>query len=151
MANKLGASVVVVGGGFAGSGCAKALAKEGVHVTLVDQHNYHQFQPLLYQVATAQLSSSDIARPLRGMFRKDETVDVKMAEVTSVDPKTRTVTCADGSTFTGDYLVLAMGSRPELLPHPRRGGVRLPALLARRRRAAAVPGVRDVRGRRRPP
>ena len=101
------------------SGCAKELAKKGVQVTLVDQHNYHQFQPMLYQVATAQLSSSDIARPLRGIFRKDKSVDVKMAEVTAVDPVAKTVTCADGSTFTGDYLVLAMGSRPNFFRHAR--------------------------------
>ena len=116
--DKCEATVVVVGGGFAGSGCAKALAKKGVHVTLIDQHNYHQFQPLLYQVATAQLSSSDIARPLRGMFRKDKSVDVKMAEVTAVDPAAKVVTCADGSTFKGDYLVLAMGSRPNFFHTP---------------------------------
>ena len=116
--DKSKATVVVVGGGFAGSGCAKELAKKGVQVTLLDQHNYHQFQPLLYQVATAQLSSSDIARPLRGMFRKDKSVNVKMAEVTAVDPVAKVVTCADGSTFTGDYLVLAMGSRPNFFRTP---------------------------------
>ena len=85
-------SVVVVGGGFAGVGCARELAKHDVAVTLLDRHNYHQFQPLLYQVATAELSTTDVARPLRGIFAKDPTVAVKQAEVTSVDPTTRTVT-----------------------------------------------------------
>ena len=118
MAEGQAVSVLVVGGGFAGSGCAKVLAKKGVRVTLVDQHNYHQFQPLLYQVATAQLSSSDIARPLRGMFRKEESVEVKMAEVTSVDPTTKTAVCDDGTTFSGDYLVLAMGTRPNFFHTP---------------------------------
>jgi NADH dehydrogenase len=105
-------SVVIVGAGFAGVGCAKELAKHDVAVTLLDRHNYHQFQPLLYQVATAELSTSDIARPIRAIFRKDPTVVVKELEVTQVDPTTRTVTTADGQTFTGDYLVLAAGSRP---------------------------------------
>jgi NADH dehydrogenase len=104
--------VVIVGGGFAGVGCARELAKHNVAVTLLDRHNYHQFQPLLYQVATAELSTSDIARPLRAIFRKDPTVVVKQLEVTEVEPSTRTVTTADGQTFTGDYLVLAAGSRP---------------------------------------
>jgi NADH:quinone reductase (non-electrogenic) len=105
-------SVVIVGGGFAGVGCAKELGKHGVAVTLLDRNNYHQFQPLLYQVATAELSTTDIARPLRAIFNQDATVDVKRLEVTQVDPTARTVTTADGQTFTGDYLVLAAGSRP---------------------------------------
>ena len=87
-------------------------------VTLLDRHNYHQFQPLLYQVATAELSTSDIARPLRAIFNKDETVAVKQLTVTAVDPATRTVTTADGQTFTGDYLVLAAGSRPNFFHTP---------------------------------
>src|SRR4051812_12806330 len=62
-------SVVVVGGGFAGVGCAKELAKHGVSVAVIDRNNYHQFQPLLYQVATAELATTDIARPLRGVFK----------------------------------------------------------------------------------
>ncbi len=74
--------VVVVGGGFAGVGCVKRLAREdGVRVTLIDRHNYHQFQPLLYQVATSQLASSDIAFSLRKLFRNHENVDVKLGDV----------------------------------------------------------------------
>jgi NADH:quinone reductase (non-electrogenic) len=111
-------SVVIVGGGFAGVGCAKHLAKHGVTVTLLDRNNYHQFQPLLYQVATAELSTSDIARPLRAIFRNDPTVAVKQLTVTDVDPDTRTVTTTDGQTFTGDYLVLATGSRPNFFHTP---------------------------------
>src|SRR5580765_8419901 len=87
------ASVVVIGGGFAGVACTKELAKHGVAVTLLDRNNYHQFQPMLYQVATAQLAPSDIARPLRGVFRKEQTVHVKLADVTAVDPVTKTATC----------------------------------------------------------
>ena len=70
-------SVVIVGGGFAGVGCAKELAKHDVPVVLLDRNNYHQFQPLLYQVATAELSATDVARSLRAIFRRDETVSVK--------------------------------------------------------------------------
>jgi NADH:ubiquinone reductase (H+-translocating) len=111
-------SVVIVGGGFAGVGCAKELAKHDVAVTLIDRNNYHQFQPLLYQVATAELATTDIARPLRGIFGKDRTVAVKQLTVTDVDPGTRTVTTGDGQTFTGDYLVLAAGSRPNFFHTP---------------------------------
>ena len=105
-------SVVIVGGGFAGVGCAKELAKHDFAVTVLDRHNYHQFQPLLYQVATAELSITDIARPLRAIFHRDRNVLVKELEVTDVDAATKTVTTADGQTFSGDYLVLAAGSRP---------------------------------------
>jgi NADH dehydrogenase len=111
-------SVVVVGGGFAGVACTKELAKHDVKVTLVDKNNYHQFQPMLYQVATAQVAPSDIARPLRAIFAKRPTVVFKMDEVTGVDPVAKTVTCADGTTFTGDYLVLAMGSQPNFFRTP---------------------------------
>jgi NADH:ubiquinone reductase (H+-translocating) len=105
--------VVIVGGGFAGLGCARRLAGEdGVRVTLLDQHNYHQFQPLLYQVATSQLASADIAFSLRKLFRNHDNVDVKLGEVTELDPAGRTATLAGGERFTGDALVLAAGSRP---------------------------------------
>ena len=111
-------SVVVVGGGFAGVGCAKELAKHGVNVTLLDRNNYHQFQPLLYQVATAELATTDVARPLRAIFAKDETVDVKQLAVTDVDLSSRTVATSDGQSFSGDYLVLAHGSRPNFFNTP---------------------------------
>jgi NADH dehydrogenase len=105
--------VVVVGGGFAGVGCARRLARhDDVRVTLIDRNNYHQFQPLLYQVATSQLASSDIAYSLRKLFNDDLNVDVKLAEVASVDPATHTVTTSDGDRFTGDAVVLAAGSQP---------------------------------------
>src|SRR4051794_13305650 len=90
------ASVFVIGGGFGGVACAKELGKHGVTVTLLDRHNYHEFQPMLYQVATAQLAPSDISRPLRGIFGKAETVTVKLADVASVDPVAKEVTCSDG-------------------------------------------------------
>src|SRR3954447_24324056 len=111
--------VVVVGGGFAGVGCARRLAGEdGVRVTLIDRNNYHQFQPLLYQVATSQLGSSDVAFSLRKLFRDERNVDVKLADVASLDPATRTVTTADGQRFTGDAVVLAAGSQPNFFRTP---------------------------------
>jgi NADH:ubiquinone reductase (H+-translocating) len=110
--------VVVVGGGFAGVACAKRLARHGVKVRLLDRHDYNQFQPLLYQVATAQLATTDVARPLRPMFPKRHPVQVTMALVTEVDPVAKTVTSADGITFTGDYLVLAMGTEPNFFDTP---------------------------------
>ena len=111
-------SVVIVGGGFAGVGCAKELGKHDIPVTLLDQHNYHQFQPLLYQVATGELGMPDVARPLRAIFKKSPSVRFHRAEVSGVDPATRTVTAADGRTFTGDYLVLAAGSQPNFFRTP---------------------------------
>jgi NADH:quinone reductase (non-electrogenic) len=106
-------NVVVVGGGFAGVGCVRRLARhDDVHVTLIDRNNYHQFQPLLYQVATSQLASSDIAYSLRKLFNDDHNVDVKLAEVVEIDPLTHTVTTGDGDRFTGDAVVLAAGSQP---------------------------------------
>jgi len=114
-------SAVIVGGGFAGVACAKRLAKHDFSVTLIDKNNYHQFQPLLYQVATAELATSDITRPLRAIFKKYDNVHVHRAEVTHVDPETRTVSTADGHTFTGDYLVLAAGSQPNYFGTPGAG------------------------------
>src|SRR5262249_28645762 len=111
-------SVVIVGGGFAGVACAKQLGKHGFSVTLIDRNDYHQFQPLLYQVATAELAPNDIARPLRAMFAKYHTVAVHRGEVPDIDPTTRTVSTADGRTFTGDYLVLAAGSQPNFFGTP---------------------------------
>ena len=113
-----GKTVVVVGGGFAGVACAKHLAKHGVRVTLVDQHDYNQFQPLLYQVATAQVNVSEVARPMRQIFHKHQRVKVQMASITEIDPVAKTVTASDGMTFTGDYLVLAMGSEPNFFDTP---------------------------------
>jgi NADH dehydrogenase len=111
--------VVIVGGGFAGLGCAQRLAgHKDVEVTLLDRNNYHQFQPLLYQVATSQLAASDIAHSLRGVFADRPNVDVQLAEITGVDTATRTVTAQDGGTWSGDVLVLAAGSQPNFFHTP---------------------------------
>lgn len=109
----MAARVVIVGGGFAGIACARRLCKEGdVHVTLVDRHNYHQFQPLLYQVATSQLAPSDVAFSLRKLFHARSNVDVKLADIAAIDVESRSVTAADGDTWSGDALILAAGSQP---------------------------------------
>jgi NADH dehydrogenase len=111
--------VVIVGGGFAGLGCAQQLADhDDVRITLIDRNNYHQFQPLLYQVATSLLSPSDIAHSLREVFAGQDNVDVKLAEISEVSPATKTVTSRDGEQWTGDALVLAAGSQPNFFGTP---------------------------------
>ncbi len=101
--------VVIVGGGFAGLYCARALKRANVRVTLVDTRNFHLFQPLLYQVATASLSPADIAMPLRYVLRGHENTQVWMGTVTDIDVGTRTVRLEEGSLHY-DYLVLASGA-----------------------------------------
>jgi NADH:ubiquinone reductase (H+-translocating) len=111
-------TVLIVGGGFAGVACAKQLAKRDVDVVLLDQNNYHQFQPLLYQVATAQIAAYDIARPLHGIFRGDKTVDVRRTAAVSIDPETRSVTTTAGPTISADYLVIAAGAQANFFGTP---------------------------------
>jgi len=111
--------VVIVGGGFAGLGCALKLAEhDDIHITLIDRNNYHSFQPLLYQVATSQLSATDVANSLREVFADQDNVDVHLAEITHVDLPTRTVGAANGDTWTGDVLVMAAGSAPNFFGTP---------------------------------
>lgn len=105
--------VVIVGGGFAGVACARRLADEPrAHVTLLDSRGYHQFQPLLYQIATAELAPKDISFDLAHMFARDSNVDVRTAEVVSIDPRTPSVSLADNGTIEGDVLVLGVGAQP---------------------------------------
>src|SRR2546426_11969458 len=78
--------VVILGGGFGGLDAARALADARVRVTLVDRHNYHLFQPLLYQVATASLSPADVASPIRWILRRQQNVQVLLAEVRDIEP-----------------------------------------------------------------
>src|ERR1700716_1627220 len=102
--------VVIVGSGFGGLEAAKLLGDEPVSVTIIDRTNYHLFQPLLYQVATAALSPADIAAPIRGVVRRFNNVDVILAEVSEIDVAAKKLT-AGGSEISYDYLILATGSR----------------------------------------
>jgi NADH dehydrogenase len=114
-----GKHVVIVGGGFAGLSCARKLgSKPNVRVTLLDKNNYQQFQPLLYQVATAILASGNIAFNLRGILHNHANVDVKMTEVTSIDPHTHTVETSHGQRYQGDCLVLAAGAQANFFGTP---------------------------------
>ena len=111
--------VVIVGGGFAGLACARRLANsDKVRVTLIDKNNFHQFQPLLYQLATSQVNTSDVATSLRQILSGHANVDVKMVEATGADPRTRTVTTKAGESFQGDFLVLAAGSQANFFGTP---------------------------------
>jgi NADH dehydrogenase len=112
------ARVVIVGAGFGGLVAARALRKASVQVTVVDRRNYHLFQPLLYQVATAGLSPADIAAPIRGILRNQTNAEVLMARVTGVDCDRREVVI-DGSDrrIPYDYLVLAAGARHAYFGH----------------------------------
>lgn len=103
--------VVIVGGGFAGIECAKALRGSGARVTLIDRQNHHLFQPLLYQVATAALAAPSIAAPIREVFAKRDDVQVLMDEVCDIDPDTKVVKLASARSFNADYIVLAAGLR----------------------------------------
>src|SRR2546421_4783386 len=109
--------VVIIGAGFGGLEAAKKLSCEAVRVTVVDRTNYHLFQPLLYQVATAALSPADIAAPVRAILSKCKNMEVILAEVQSIDVNARKVKMADGD-LDYDYLVLATGARHSYFGHP---------------------------------
>ncbi|MFM9851342.1 MAG: NAD(P)/FAD-dependent oxidoreductase [Sphingomonadaceae bacterium] len=101
--------VVIVGAGFGGLACAAKLRALPVRVTLIDRHNYHLFQPLLYQVATAGLSPADVATPIRGLFLDDHNISVRLGTVTSVDTAAKQVGIGRDR-LDYDYLVLATGA-----------------------------------------
>lgn len=101
--------VVIVGAGFGGLTCAAQLRDAPVRVTLIDRHNYHLFQPLLYQIATAGLSPGDIATPIRGLFREHRNTSVQFGEVTAVDTVRKQV-CLGERRIPYDVLVLATGA-----------------------------------------
>ncbi len=109
--------VVIVGGGFGGLNVAKGLRDARACVTLIDQHNYHLFQLLLYQVATASLSPADIASPIRSVLRRQRNARVELARIESVDLERKRVVLADGDE-TYDCLVLASGAQPAYFGHP---------------------------------
>ena len=101
--------VVIIGGGFGGLAAARVLARAPVQITLLDRHNHHLFQPLLYQVATAGLSPAEIASPIRRILSAQQNVTVLLAEATAVDPEAKLVHLADGD-LSYDQLILATGA-----------------------------------------
>src|SRR5262249_38430722 len=102
--------VVIVGAGFGGLQCGRKLARKPVDVLLIDRNNYHLFTPLLYQVASSLLDPSDIAYPVRAVFRRAPNVRFRVGEVSGIDLDARTLRLDDGTEVPFDYLVLATGS-----------------------------------------
>jgi NADH:ubiquinone reductase (H+-translocating) len=111
-------NVLILGGGLAGVACAHKLGDEGIDVTLVDRNDYHQFQPLLYQVASSQLPAEDIARPHRTIFKDYPTVTLVTANVAAASMAERRLELSDGQILTGSYLVMAAGARPNFFGVP---------------------------------
>src|SRR5690349_8336849 len=115
--------VVIIGGGFGGLFAARALRGAAVRVTLLDRHNYHLFQPLLYQVATASLSPGDVASPIRWVLRKQKNVQVLLADARAIDPATRRVLINPGPdgdpapSISYDYLIVAAGASHSYFGH----------------------------------
>jgi NADH dehydrogenase len=110
------ARVVIVGAGFGGLSAAKALAGSAFDVTIVDQHNYHLFQPLLYQVATAGLSPAEIASPIRSILARARNVSVVLGKVSGIDVDRRAV-IAEGRRIPFDHLILATGAQHAYFGH----------------------------------
>jgi NADH dehydrogenase len=108
---------VIVGAGFGGLMAARGLARAPVDVLVIDRHNYHLFQPLLYQVATAALSPADIAEPIRVALRRQRNATVLLDEVIGVDPAARAVETRNGGRQRYDWLILATGSRYNYFGH----------------------------------
>src|ERR1700677_4347040 len=103
--NRNNPRIVILGGGFGGLNLAKSLRNTTARITLIDRQNHHLFQPLLYQVATATLSSVEIAKPLRSILSDQENISVHLGKVEAIDLKTRTVIMSD-RTVEYDYLAI---------------------------------------------
>lgn len=115
------AKVIIIGAGFGGLNAAKALAKASVDVLLIDRHNYHTFSPLLYQVATCGLEPEEIAYPVRGIFRHQSNLTFLMADVISIDPRTKALRVLFNEqerTERYDYLIVAAGSTTNFFNTP---------------------------------
>ena len=109
--------VVIVGAGFGGLAAVQGLRGADVRITIIDQRNHHLFQPLLYQVSTASLATSEIAWPIRHLVRKRKEVTTLLGEVSGVDTVQRHVSLADGASIDYDTLVLATGARHAYFGH----------------------------------
>src|SRR3954470_19601426 len=101
--------VLILGGGFAGIGAARSLKDADADVVLVDAHDYHTFQPLLYQLATALLEAAAVGHPLRDLFRDQPNARLHQATVTGIDLDAREASFAEMKPLAYDYLVLALG------------------------------------------
>src|SRR5260370_7707883 len=110
--------VIIVGGGFAGLQAAKALGKQALQVTVIDQNNFHLFQPMLYQVASDGLSPSDIDTPLRAILDKQQNTDILMATVTDIDTQGQQVIMDNHQALHYDSLILATGATSNYFGHP---------------------------------
>jgi NADH:quinone reductase (non-electrogenic) len=106
----MAARILILGGGFAGIGAARALKKADAEVVVVDKHDYHTFQPLLYQVASDVLEPAEVGHPLRDLFHDQENARVHLDEVTGIDLGRREVTFGEMKPYAYDYLVLALGA-----------------------------------------
>lgn len=109
--------VIIIGGGFAGLDAARRLRHVACEVTIIDRHNHHVFQPLLYQVATAGLSPGDIASPIRWILRKQPRLRVLLANVEHINSKAKTIQLDHGQTLAYDYLIVAAGSTHSYFGH----------------------------------
>src|SRR5580704_4682674 len=109
--------VVIVGAGFGGLTAAQNLTKAAVRITIIGQRNHHLFQPLLYQVATAALATSEIAWPIRFLMRKRAEVTTLLGTVAGIDHENRCVNLEDGAAIAFDTLVLATGARHAYFGH----------------------------------
>jgi NADH dehydrogenase len=110
--------ILILGGGFAGLYTARGLKHVEADVIVIDRHNYHLFQPLLYQVATAGLNPSDIAAPIRGILGRQKNVSVVLGEAAAVNVEEKRVQLADGASLAYDHLVVATGATHSYFGHP---------------------------------
>jgi NADH dehydrogenase len=108
--------VVIVGAGFGGLNAAQSLARADAKITVIDRQNFHTFQPLLYQVATAGLSPGEIAEPIRSILRRQKNIEVLMAEVTGFDLERRVVQ-TDDQEVAYDSLIVAAGASHAYFGH----------------------------------
>ena len=131
--------VVIIGSGFGGIRAAKGLAGSPVDVTIIDANNFHTFQPLLYQVATAGLDADDIGFPIRGIFRRNRSIRFVLGEVVGIDLHHHTVRISDDRTFEYDYLIIAAGSDQHIVRHRGRRPAHVPLEDAARRTARCAP------------
>src|SRR5665213_3675766 len=115
--NSRGTRVVIIGAGFGGIEVARGLGSAEANVTLIDRENYHLFQPLLYQVATAALSPADIAEPIRRMLRGQSNLEIVLSTVTEISTADHRVTLADGTMLSYDFLVVAAGAEHAYFGH----------------------------------